>query len=530
MAYLIGQLILPLLAAVVGGGMAGWSWHCIRTRDDWAARDGERDRLRNELLSYIGAAPADHAIHLGAGENEALQLRVEAANEQALALQRELAHRDEVVGAHQSRIAELEMALASAQSELRDRASPQDDPRLAQLEQALHDAETKAADLDRRAVELQAALDRASASAPPEVDVAALRWRIRELESRLAQHADTAIAPVAAPLAAPVAASVERPDLEDALLRRGWQARYLQARVNYLEGVSAATAAQPAPAPAPVVTVDEEADNRRRWRQRYLEARVAWLEGRARDHGDMRARLEADVAARDTHIESLGQHIGARDTRIAALEADLSSTPAEDARIAPLTQRVAELEGALTASRAETTHAARRVADLEAGLVTRDRRIAELEAAPKPQADPAGESSLRWRSRYLDSRVRHLEQTLAVANQAPPAPPPTPRDDSFRPIAPQGAEVRPQGLPAPRAGAADDLRLIDGVGPRIESTLHSLGVFHFDQIAAWTPANIDWIERYLAFKGRIGRERWVEQARVLADNAAARRPLEGEPV
>ncbi len=39
---------------------------------------------------------------------------------------------------------------------------------------------------------------------------------------------------------------------------------------------------------------------------------------------------------------------------------------------------------------------------------------------------------------------------------------------------------------------------------------------HLDQIAAWTKSNIDWVDGQLAFKGRIRRERWVEQAAELA--------------
>jgi NADH-quinone oxidoreductase subunit E len=60
-----------------------------------------------------------------------------------------------------------------------------------------------------------------------------------------------------------------------------------------------------------------------------------------------------------------------------------------------------------------------------------------------------------------------------------------------------------------------------------------LGVYHFDQIAAWSSENVSWIERYLAFKGRIGREQWVEQARRLAEQDgrdAARRFREDETV
>lgn len=57
--------------------------------------------------------------------------------------------------------------------------------------------------------------------------------------------------------------------------------------------------------------------------------------------------------------------------------------------------------------------------------------------------------------------------------------------------------------------------MIGGVGPKIEATLHSLGIFHFDQIANWTPDEVQWVDSYLRFRGRILRERWIEQARLL---------------
>lgn len=76
---------------------------------------------------------------------------------------------------------------------------------------------------------------------------------------------------------------------------------------------------------------------------------------------------------------------------------------------------------------------------------------------------------------------------------------------------------KPSGLKAARKGQPDDLKLISGVGPKIEGLLHELGVFHFDQIAKWSPENIEWVDGYLRFKGRIGREDWIGQAKTLAD-------------
>ena len=76
---------------------------------------------------------------------------------------------------------------------------------------------------------------------------------------------------------------------------------------------------------------------------------------------------------------------------------------------------------------------------------------------------------------------------------------------------------RPQGIDAARQGAPDNLQQISGIGPKNEGILHTLGFFHFDQIAAWTPGQVAWVDDHLRFNGRIGRERWAEQAKLLAE-------------
>ncbi|WP_371153988.1 50S ribosomal protein L21 [Jannaschia sp. 2305UL9-9] len=67
-----------------------------------------------------------------------------------------------------------------------------------------------------------------------------------------------------------------------------------------------------------------------------------------------------------------------------------------------------------------------------------------------------------------------------------------------------------------REGGADDLKRISGVGPKLEGTLHEIGVFHFDQIAAWGPEEIAYMDDKLSFKGRIDRDNWIEQAATFA--------------
>ena len=62
----------------------------------------------------------------------------------------------------------------------------------------------------------------------------------------------------------------------------------------------------------------------------------------------------------------------------------------------------------------------------------------------------------------------------------------------------------------------DDLKRISGIGPKNEDALNALGIFTFQQIADWTPANVDWVEDYMSFPGRIEREDWIGQAKLLA--------------
>ena len=101
--------------------------------------------------------------------------------------------------------------------------------------------------------------------------------------------------------------------------------------------------------------------------------------------------------------------------------------------------------------------------------------------------------------------------------------------------APKPAKVKnpdgsPELLKKPRGGKGDDLKLIWGVGPALEKMLQKMGIWHFHQIANWTPTELRWVDNRLeGFKGRAKRDEWVKQARKLAkgwrpDNAVGDRP------
>lgn len=79
-------------------------------------------------------------------------------------------------------------------------------------------------------------------------------------------------------------------------------------------------------------------------------------------------------------------------------------------------------------------------------------------------------------------------------------------------------EQKPAGLAAPRGGTADDLKVIEGVGPAMEKLLNEHGIYHLDQIAAWGPAEVAWMDGNLkGFKGRVTRDKWVAQAKLIGE-------------
>jgi predicted flap endonuclease-1-like 5' DNA nuclease len=191
---------------------------------------------------------------------------------------------------------------------------------------------------------------------------------------------------------------------------------------------------------------------------------VGWLVRSGRLAAEQ-TRVEPDRQAR------LGSVTAERDRLRAGADATAASRPIT-ADQAQLAARIAELERELaTAHEANARHGAE-VGRLEA-------RIAELEAAPAAPEGPA--------------------RTPLGAGQG----------------ASGAAAAAPPGLDRPE-GEPDDLQQISGIGPGIETTLHRLGIFHFRQIAAFTPENVAWVNQRLRFRGRIEREDWIGQAKRLA--------------
>jgi len=72
---------------------------------------------------------------------------------------------------------------------------------------------------------------------------------------------------------------------------------------------------------------------------------------------------------------------------------------------------------------------------------------------------------------------------------------------------------KPELLSEPRNGEKDKLTKIKGIGPKVEEKLNASGIYHFEQIANWTEANMLWLEAHTLFASRAKKELWIEESK-----------------
>jgi branched-chain amino acid transport system ATP-binding protein len=199
-------------------------------------------------------------------------------------------------------------------------------------------------------------------------------------------------------------------------------------------------------------------------------------------------------------------------------------------------ERVTVSPGASKAGQVDA-RAARDAAAAEPGPV-------KTPAAKSPAAKPAGKTAPKPDSKAeavkmptVSSKPTGKTIKAVTAKPAPAKPVPAkavrptavagpPASASAKSVKPaataKAAPARPVAV-APVAAvpsAPDKLTLIKGIGPVNERKLNAHGITRFDQIARWKKADIAAVEAYLAFDGRIAREDWIGQAKLLAKSSA----------
>ena len=134
------------------------------------------------------------------------------------------------------------------------------------------------------------------------------------------------------------------------------------------------------------------------------------------------------------------------------------------------------------------------------------------EEAPEPEAERAAEAPTG------EPEPETAAHPAAEASVEEPAEEPSEEPVAAQAAAEGGEDGKPEGIDAPRGGQADDLKEIDGIGPALEKRCHELGIYHYDQIAAWGEAEVAWMDGNLkGFKGRVTRDKWVAQAKLIVD-------------
>ena len=229
---------------------------------------------------------------------------------------------------------------------------------------------------------------------------------------------------------------------------------------------------------------------------------------------------EEFIAAEKTRAENerLANEAADKLAKEAAIEADKKKlvAEAEAARVAAEKAKAKQASKEAVARAQADKFAAEQQAtkDAEDKLKT-DRtasKKADIEAATKAQA--------------TEARAKQVKKDAAakaeIDNVAPEQKAATGVADSSNSDKPDtGVSVtenmRPDRLSAPRDGQADDLKRISGIGPVIEGTLNEEGVYHFQQIADFTPDNVKWVDQNVAIPGRVERDDWIGQSQALIE-------------
>lgn len=380
-----------------------------------------------------------------------------------------------------------------------------------------------------------------------------LETRVRTLEEQL--KAGMQAAPAEAEEAVPAVAALpveESPGESVELAKLRWQNDYLRTRLKVFEQrMGVQLSGEPPEGPE---DLDEEEDitpdlpqtagedaretpdeelARLRWRNRYLEGRLAYLEEErskeepssvmqtaAPEPVEEAPSVTVDPAVLDPEPEPVPSVTEAEDTVdepvsvVAAPEPEVSEPELDVSEPEVEAEAEGELQGATetvepepepveedgnTSEPAETEREPDETGDEEPGLAADTLLEVPVEAQAPIEAPAFVEMS-----EEPETPVSEASADMEPAAQAEDSEP-----------------VQPVGLDKPRGGTPDDLTQIEGIGPRIQDVLNSLGVYHYDQIGEWSAGNEAWVDNYLSFSGRVSREQWVEQARGLAAAALA---------
>lgn len=172
--------------------------------------------------------------------------------------------------------------------------------------------------------------------------------------------------------------------------------------------------------------------------------------------------------------------------------------------------------GSSTSDSAPASAAAATAGSAATSTATASTAPASLMATPSAEAETKADDKTKPAKKAAAKKSPAKTQATKKPAAKKPAPKATTKTAAKPKAAPVAKDGKPPLLKKARAGGADDLKQIKGVGPGLEKTLNELGFYHFDQIAGWRKKEIEWVDERLKFKGRIVRDDWVKQCKTLA--------------
>lgn len=140
-------------------------------------------------------------------------------------------------------------------------------------------------------------------------------------------------------------------------------------------------------------------------------------------------------------------------------------------------------------------------------------------AAPKAASSKTSKSSSSAKS----AKKPAAKKSAPVAAQKSSKASASKAASAKKPAAKKAAAKKTEGpeLFTSKPSTVDDLKLISGVGPKLEGVLNKIGIYQYKQVANWKKADITFVDDRLKFKGRIERDDWVKQAKALAKGGEA---------
>lgn len=580
MAWLVTHMWMALTAAAVFALILGWTLRGVmvtgRMRKAIVEKDialTELEQARDEIERLFAAQRAQKGEGAGVADSSArkiAQLTAElekSKNELAVLKARGPVTEIGTPGDNAPVIVRAQRA-PDASPGLQDGEEDADSPSLVwrnrHLESRVRHLEAQLAESAAAAPAVATGLASSDIRSADEEGIAKLKWQADYLKQRVeALEAELAKAPVE-PEAAPAPAE----DSSEELARLRWRNRFLEGRLAYFEGGAgeAAEAAQE-PTGAEAVLSELQAADAAADVAEAVEAMVEEVSAvetgeRVADFGEDRAGADAIEEASDADAfedvsddeeESLAEadHAG-RDVLSDEEYDEEYDTEEHDAETAEDSEDVEEADEDEFADVSDDEEESLEEAD-EAELEDGDDENAEYaddaededsddEEADDEDASEEDEEAGEFEDDVDEDDVDEDDADEDESDEDEDGSDEDDQDDDEDESDEDGSEYedeasdeededveyeseeeivaeRPLAMEGPVDGHPDDLTMIGGIGPKIQVLLNELGIWHYDQIAAWTPENVAWIDQHLNFNGRIGREGWVEQAAVLVGDA-----------